>query len=197
MVSAIPQGGSNQSYAGIDSRLSKLEDQISSIKIATPELINLLDDDTLIEDKIEIMTDLLFEDIGAQEIITIARNDIVNGQNVIYQPIKNITGLYYQYNPQNSVALQKTDRDYFKNIPILLYSKVPECGTGFSIIEGQEVPNCEYIYIHPTSGNLIIDLINMKPGEEVEVQIISSLKELHDTIYNEDESWLQIQAKEF
>jgi hypothetical protein len=37
----------------------------------------------------------------------------------------------------------------------------------------------------------------MKPGEEVEVQIISSLRELHDTIYSEDESWLQTQVKEF
>ena len=133
MISAIPQGSSNQAYASLDSRLSKIEDQVSSIKIATPELINLLDDDTPLEDKIEIMTDLLFEDVGAQEIINIARNDIVNGQNVIYQPLKNITSLYYQYNPQNILALQKTDKDYFKNFPILLYSKVPECGSGFDI----------------------------------------------------------------
>ena len=185
---AIPENYGKQLYADLESRLGKIENKIESVKVATPELINLLDDDTPIDEKIEIMTDLLFEDIGAQEIINIARNDIVNGQNIIYQPIKNLTSLYYQYNPQNILALQKTDRDYFKNFPILLYSKVPECGTGFSIIEGQEVPNCEYIYIHPTNGNLIIDLINMKPGEEVEVQIISSLEELHDTIYNEDES---------
>jgi hypothetical protein len=77
------------------------------------------------------------------------------------------------------LALQKTDKDYFKNFPILLYSKIPECGAG---------PDCKYVYIDSSSGNLVIDLINMKPGEEVEVQIISSLRELHDTIYSEDES---------
>lgn len=179
MVSAIPEGYSNQTYASLDSRLNKIENQVSSVKVATPDIINILDDDTPVDEKIEIMTDLLFEDIGAQEIVNITRNDIVSGQNVIYQPIKNITSLYYQYNPQNILALQKTDKDYFKNFPILLYSKIPECGAG---------PDCKYVYIDSSSGNLVIDLINMKPGEEVEVQIISSLKELHDTIYSEDES---------
>lgn len=155
----------------------------SPVKIATPDIINLLDDDTPADQKIEIMTDLLFEDIAAQEIVSIVRNDIVNGQDVIYQPIKNITSLYYQYNPQNIIALQKTDKEYFKNFPILLYNKVPECGTGFDLEGSQEVPNCKYIYIHPTTGDLVIDLINMKPGEQVEVQIISSIDDLHGTIY--------------
>lgn len=185
---AVPEDYGKQLYADLESRLSKIENKVASVKIATPEIINILDDDTPIDEKIEIMTDLLFEDIGAQEIVNIARNDIVNGQDVIYQPIKNITSLYYQYNPQNILALQKTDKEYFKNFPILLYNKVPECGTGFDIDDGQEVPNCKYVYINPVSGDLVIDLINMKPGEEVEVQIISSLDELHDTIYSEEES---------
>lgn len=161
-------------------------DTSDSIKVAGPELINLIDDDRAPEEKIEIMTDLLFEDIGAQEIVNITRNDIVNGQNVIYQPIKNITNLYYQYNPQNVLALQKTDKDYFKNFPILLYSKVPECGTGFDIVNNQEVPNCKYIYINPNTGDMVIDLVNMRSSEQVEVQIISKLDALHDTIYGEE-----------
>jgi hypothetical protein len=183
----IPEDYGKQQYADLESRLSKLESKVESAKIATPELINLLDDDTPIDEKIEIMTDLLFEEIGAQEIVNIARNDIVNGQSIIYQPIKNITSLYYEYNPQNILALQKTDKDYFKNFPILLHTKIPECGTGFDIIENEERHNCKYIYINPITGDLIIDLINMKPEEQVEVQIISSIKELHDTIYNEEE----------
>lgn len=154
-----------------------------AIKVATPDLI-LLTDDVLAP---EIMTDMIFEDIGGQEIINITRNDIVNGQNVVYQPIKNITSLYYQYNPQNILALQKTDRDYFKNFPILLYNKVPDCGTGYDLVDGQQVPNCQNVYIDPNNGALIIDLINMKTGEEVEVQIITNIEDLHDTIYSEEE----------
>lgn len=187
---AIPENYGKRLYADLASRIDKIESKVESVKIATPEIINLLDDDTPIDEKIEIMTDLLFEDIGAQEIVNITRNDIVNGQNVIYQPIKNITNLYYQYNPQNILALQKTDRDYFKNFPILLYSKVPGCGTGFDIdpLTNDQEPNCKSVYVNPVNGDLVIDLINMKPGEEVEVQIISGLEELHDTIYAEDES---------
>jgi len=48
----------------------------------------LYNDDSL---PIEIMTDLIFENIGGQELINIARNDTVNGQTIIYQPIKNLT----------------------------------------------------------------------------------------------------------
>ena len=108
-----------QTYNEINARLAKVESKLASVKVATPELISLLDNDAPVDQQIEIMTDLLFEDIGGEEIISIVRNDIVNGQNVIYQPIKNITNLYYQYNPQNILALQKTDKDYFKNFPIV------------------------------------------------------------------------------
>ena len=82
---------------------------------------------------IEIMTDLVFEDIGGQEIINISRSDIVSGQNVIYQPIKNLTLLNYQYNPQNIISLQDTLESYFKKFPIQLDKKIPTVGTGGNI----------------------------------------------------------------
>ena len=47
----------------------------------------LLNDETT---PIEVLADLIFENIGGQELINIARNDTVNGQKVIYQPIKNL-----------------------------------------------------------------------------------------------------------
>jgi hypothetical protein len=136
-----------------------------SVKIATPDLI-LFDDSPVGP---EVMTDLVFQDIGGQEIINISRSDILNGQNVVYKPIKNITSLYFQYNPQNILGLQKTDRDYFKNFPITLSDKL-----------------APWPYIYPnSSGNLVIELVNMLPSESVEVQIIENVKILNDTIYNE------------
>lgn len=131
----------------------------------------------------EVMTDLVFENIGGQEIVNIARNDIINGQNVLYQPIKNITNLYYQYNPQNILALQQTEKDYFKNFPIRLSRHLPECGTGYDIEAGQNVPNCKYVYIDPVSGDLIIDVVNITSGQDVEVQIVQNVNVLSDTIY--------------
>jgi len=150
-----------------------------SVKVATPDILILTEEAM----SPEVMTDLIFEDIGGQEIISIARNDIINGQNVLYQPIKNITSLFYQYNPQNIVALQKTDKDYFKNFPISLQSHIPECGTGYDIVSNAEVSNCKYVYVDPATGNLIINVINMLPGQEVEVQIMTTASVLDDTIY--------------
>jgi hypothetical protein len=165
-----PQAVSDNNY---DSNTS------DSVKVATPDII-LLTEEALSP---EVMTDLIFEDIGGQEIINIARNDIINGQNVLYQPIKNITSLFYQYNPQNIVALQKTDKEYFKNFPILLQTHIPECGSGYQIVDGVQVSNCKHVYIDPITDSLVINVINMLPGQEVEVQIMTTASVLDDTIY--------------
>lgn len=140
------------------------------VKSATPDII-LFDDEST---PIEIMTDLIFENIGGQELINIIRSDIINGQNVIYQPIKNLTNLYFQYNPQNILALQDTDFNYFKKFPINFSSKVPVCGTG---------SECSIVYLEPETGNLIINVVNVARDEQVEVSIISDGVVLDDTIY--------------
>jgi hypothetical protein len=123
---------------------------------------------------IEIMTDLVFEDIGGQEIINISRSDIVNGQNVIYQPIKNLTSINYQYNPQNILSLQDTSESYFKKFPIQLDKRIPKVGTG---------PNNETVYIDPDTGDLVINVVALEKDEQVEVQILNGGALFDDTIY--------------
>ena len=54
------------------------------------------------------MSDLIFENIGGQELINIARTDTINGQKILYQPIKNINSINQEYGPNNIVGLQKT-----------------------------------------------------------------------------------------
>lgn len=140
------------------------------VKPATPDII-LFNDDMV---PIEIMTDLIFENIGGQELINIVRSDLVNGQNVLYQPIKNLSNVYFQYNPQNILALQDIDSNYFKKFPINFNSKIPECGTG---------PDCSIVYIDAETGDLVINVINLARDEQVEVSIISDGTVLDDTIY--------------
>lgn len=150
-----------------------------AIKVATPDII-------LLKEQIlgpEVMADLVFESIGGQEIISIARSDMINGQNVVYQPIKNITSLNYQYNPQNILSLQKTDKDLFKNFAIDLSRKIPNCGDGFILTEDGTVLTCEYVYIDPITEDLVIDLVNILPSEEVQVQSVAAVTVLNDTIY--------------
>lgn len=122
----------------------------------------LFDNDTV---PIEIMADLIFENIGGQELINIARNDTVNGQQIIYQPIKNLTQIQQEYNPNNIVALQATSDKYFQNFAIKFDSKVPEEGTG---------ENGAHVYIDPETGSLVIEAINLDSDEQIELEISTS-----------------------
>jgi hypothetical protein len=164
-----------------------------SVKIATPDLI-LFNDEPM---SIEIMTDLIFENIGGYELATISRHDLVNGQKVIYAPIKNLTDLYLQYNPNNVLRLQASD-SYLRALPLSIFDYLPACGTGFDIepvyiAPGQinpdktkwtKIPNCRAVYIDPITGNLVINLINIKESDQAEIQILASGQIFDDTIHN-------------
>jgi hypothetical protein len=114
---------------------------------------------------VEILADLIFENIGGQELINIARNDTVNGQPIIYQPIKNLSAIQQQYNPNNIVSLQATSDKYFQNFSIKFDTKVPGVGNG---------PNGEHVYVDPETGDLVIEVINVEEAEQVQAEITSS-----------------------
>lgn len=143
----------------------------NSIKAATPEII--LDNSDI---SVEALADLIFENIGSQELINIARHDTVNGAEVLYQPIKNLSRLSFEYGPQNMISIQNTSSDIFKNFSIKLDAHTPEPGSGSG-------PNGETVYIDQESGNLIIDIINIFRDEQVEIQILNDGEVLDDTIY--------------
>lgn len=142
----------------------------STTKIASPDLI-IIKDDML---TIDTMTDLVFENIGGHELINVSRHDLVNGIDVLYQPIKNLSTLYLQYNPENILRLQDTTQSYFKNFPIQYSNKIPNVGTG---------ANGETVYIEDGTGDLIINVINLAKGEQVEVQVLAQGEVFDDTIY--------------
>ena len=126
----------------------------------------LFDDNSM---TIEIMTDLIFEDIGGHELINIARNDIINGQQVSYTPIKNLGLIQQMYNPNNILRLQATSEKYFNNFSIKFEEKVPLVGNG---------PNGSNVYIEQATGDLIIEGVNINKDELFEVEI-----SLNGTIY--------------
>ena len=137
----------------------RVVDPIPGVKTATPDIIKF--DDNEIELNAEIITDLLFENIGGQELLTIARYDTVNGQDVSYQPIKNLKILQQEYNPSNIVRIQQTSDRVFANFPIKLTDKIPNVANG---------PDGKNIYID-NQGNLTIEFINLLADEQVEIQI--------------------------
>lgn len=151
----------------------------SAIKIATPDLI-IFNEEAI---PVDSMADLIFEEIGGQEIISIARNDIVNGQSVSYSLIGNLNGLERRYNSKNIFSLPDSIEKYFSNFSISFEIHVPEKGTG---------PNEERVYIVEQDsqilnrGDLVVDVTNMETNERVDVEILRNGEALSDTIYEEE-----------
>jgi hypothetical protein len=141
----------------------------SLVKTASPQYI-LFDEESA---PIDIMTQLIFEDIGGQEILNIARNDTVFGSNLIYEKISNSNQITQKYNSYNLSPIDKTSVQYFKNFPINFESKVPNKANG---------QNNFNVYIDEITGNLVIDLINMEQDEQVEIEILTSGNFYYDTI---------------
>jgi hypothetical protein len=137
------------------------------VKTATLDII-LFDEENIPTDG---MFDQIFENIGGQELISITRSDIVNGQKISYQPIKNLSAIQQRYNPNNILSLQQTADKFFAGFSIKLEDKIPETGNGI---------NGENVYLN-AAGDLIIEFINVNPDEQVETQISVS-----GTIYEAD-----------
>ena len=189
MTDKITTGSSTDATAALPKAVVKVDN--TSVKIATPDLI-IFGDELL---SIETMTDLIFEDIGGYELATISRHDLVNGQKVNYSPIKNLTDLYLQYNPNNILSIQSSD-SYFKSLSFSIFDRLPECGTGYDFgppvdnpneedkTKWIKTPNCKAVYIDPITGDLVINLINTRKEEQLEVQVLSSGDVFSDTIHS-------------
>lgn len=122
-----------------------------NIKEAPSDIIQF-DEDSI---EIALLQDLLFEDIGATELANISRSDLIDGQNVIYEPIKNLSSVRQEFNPNNVVATSISS-DYFSRFGINIDTR------------GINEPYVD------ENGNLIIEVDDVRDGEEIQVQILSS-----------------------
>jgi hypothetical protein len=143
------------------------------VKYATPDDV-LIDTNDL---PVDLILKLTLEKIGGMELISLVRHDILNGQNIVYRPVKNISQIAIDYNPQNIIKMPDSADSYFKNFSIKLENHIQQTTN--------ELPPL-VAYIDETTQNVVIDLVNLKADYEVEVQMVSSGKVFNDTIYTED-----------
>ena len=108
------------------------------------------------------MVDLIFEDVGGQELLSLVRHDTVNGDNISNQLIKNLTFLNQEYSAKKIISLQNTSDKYFSNFSIKLESKIPFEGNG---------SNGSNIYVNEDTQDIYIELVNLEIDEMIEVQI--------------------------
>ena len=173
-VTATPQMpisfGSGSSSASPASAIAAYATQA-----AIPDYVLLKNEDI----PIEFLSDLLLENIGGQEIIGITRNDLINGQNVSYQPIRNAQAIYQQYNPLNIISVNDTSKNFFDGFSINILDYVPNVGNG-------PAPDFPYAYVDQASGDLIVNTVNVSGNLKVEVQISRTARVFDDTIYGEE-----------
>lgn len=122
-----------------------------NIKPAPSDIIQF--DDGAVD--IALIQDLLYEDIGAVELANISRTDLIDGQDVLYSPIRNLSSVRREFNPNNIIATSYST-DYFSRFGIDLDSR------------GVYEPYFD------EDGNLIIEIETVNDGEEIQVQILSS-----------------------
>jgi hypothetical protein len=163
----------NQSRANQASRIVNIGSANTSVKI--PELYNVDINSDVVPDS--VLEYLLFEQIAGQELLLTSRTDLLNGQNVSYGVISNLTDLQLDYSPSNILAVPNTLPDLFKVYGLVLESYVPilEIEAGGSL-SGNESPNA-YIDLSEestTKNQLVIEFKNMQSNYDVEIQVLFS-----------------------
>ena len=150
MVSAVPN---------VPATPASIKITVPSIKTAGPEIV-INKDQTV---PIERLAKLIMEDIGGQEIISIARTDLVSSNVASKSLISNIAYINGKYSPLNIFTVAGGINSYFGNFPKDLNSFVPEDGTG---------ENGEKIYLD-SDGNMVIDVFYLGTNDVVDVQLLN------------------------
>jgi len=151
---------------------------VNAVKIATPDLI-IFDEDIPVDG----LAQILFEDISAQELISITRSEVIDGQDVSYNLIGNLRYLNDNYNTKNIFDLADTNEKYFRNFGISFSIHIPENGTG---PQGQRAYIVDVGSAIANRGDLIVDVINMENNERVDIEILNEGSAFGDTIYLEE-----------
>lgn len=102
----------------------------------------------------ELLTDLLYEDVGGTELISIARHDTINGQDVAYSVVRNLSILNQAFNPNNILAGQAVYSAYTNQYALDIASKINE--------------NSVYL---DADGNLIVELSSANVDEYLEIEM--------------------------
>jgi len=132
----------------------------SIVMIPERDVVNLATEDI----DATTITNLLFENIGANELVKFVRNDTIEGLNPYYNIISNLSDIRRRFNPSDLISEQITDIDS-EGYSINIDNKIPDQ----EYLDAQGIT--DYVYIDEATGDLVIHVVNMKDSETVEVQI--------------------------
>ena len=123
----------------------------------TPKGIKQAQPDIVIDPEIDTSGDYIverfFEELGGTELINLSRHDLIDGIDVVYNPIANLSSLRKRYNPNNIIALDVLSDNEFSKVSIDFLSR------------GPSEPYFD------EDGNLVIEVDIIRPEENIEAEI--------------------------
>jgi hypothetical protein len=122
------------------------------IKQAQPDIVL----DREIDTTGDYIVERFFEELGGQELINLSRHDLIDGINVVYNPIANLSRLRQRFNPNNIIESDYLSQNEEKNATIDIISR------------GMSEP-----YFNDL-GQLVVELDIIRPEENIEVQVANS-----------------------
>ena len=103
----------------------------------------------------EPLKEFLFEDIAGLELATVSRSDTVDGQQVSYGIVKNLSSVRRKFNPNNIISNITSINTYFSKFSIDLLQR----GVYYPYFDKE--------------GNLVIEIDESFEDEEIEVYVVS------------------------
>lgn len=98
----------------------------------------------------------LFEDLSLFELMEMGRSESVLGLNINYQPIKNLSDIYFTYSPKRILALSGgDDSEGLLGLNLNQYT-----------VDGS-------VSIDPLTGDMIIAVADIKDGFAIQVEVLS------------------------
>ena len=104
-----------------------------------------------------LLVEELFEDLSLFELMDLGRSEAVLGLNITYQPIKNLSDIYFTYSPKRILSLYGSSLDGESSYGLEL---------GEYWVDGAA-------YLDTATGDLIVAVDNMRDGFAVQVEILS------------------------
>lgn len=116
---------------------------------------------------VEGITNLLFEEIGGIELISMLRRDTVEGQNPYYTLISNLSSIKREFDPTQIISRQRPNQSLFDIYSIDINTKIPN-----DIYLAQN--NLSNFFYIDSNGDFVIELDNMAQDEIIELEIAQS-----------------------
>lgn len=113
---------------------------------------------------IEGIQNLLFEQVGGIELISMVRRDTVEGQNPYYSIISNLSSIKREFDPTQIISRQRPNQSFFDIFSIDLNQKIPD-----DVYLDQN--NLENFFYIDTNGDFVIELDNLSEDEIIELEI--------------------------